>query len=92
MDNPRDPSFTRIRSGEFGDDEPQAEINLRPTALSGLPAQALGVAVGTPCLYLSRTVLDQFDEVVELDQEFWRHDAIDICVSATGRPKPEATE
>jgi hypothetical protein len=29
--------------------------------------------------------------VVELDQEFWRHDAIEIHVSAAGRAGDEAT-
>ena len=58
---------------------------MRPAALSEVPAKALGVAVGTPGLFLSRIILDQFNEVVELDEEFWRHDAIDICISATGR-------
>ena len=57
---------------------------MRPTALSEIPAKALGVAVGTPGLYLSRAILDQFNEVVEFDQEIWRHDAIDISVSAKG--------
>ena len=76
---------------KFGIVEHRTKINMRPTALSGFPAKALGVAVGTPSLYLSRTILDQFDEVVELDQEFWRHDAIEICVSAAGRVEEEPT-
>ncbi len=45
-------------------------------------AKALGVTAGTPSFYLPRAILDQHNEVVEFDQEFWRHDAIDICVSA----------
>ena len=47
------------------------------------PANALGVGVGTPSLYISRIILDEQDKVNELDQEFWRHDAIDICISGT---------
>ena len=83
LDFPLDQSMTDLMSERFGIVEHRAEINMRPTALSEIPAKALNVAVGTPGLYLSRAVLDQFDEVVEFDQEFWRHDAIDICVSAT---------
>jgi len=30
--------------------------------------------------------------VVELDQEFWRYDAIDICVSVAGSGEKEANE
>ena len=85
LDYPLDQSMTGLMAEKFGIIEHRTRINMRPTALSEFPAKALGVAVGTPSLYLSRTILDQFDEVVELDQEFWRHDAIEICVSAAGR-------
>jgi len=82
LDYPLDQSMTGLMAEKFGIVEHRTQISMRPTALSEFPAKALGVAVGTPSLYLSRTILDQFDEVVELDQEFWRHDAIEICVSA----------
>ena len=74
--------MTGLLAQEFGIIEYRAQIEMRPTALSEGPAKALGVAVGTPGLYLSRTIRDQFDEVVELDEEFWRHDAISISISA----------
>ena len=90
LDYPLDQSMTGLMAEKFGIIEHRTRINMRPTALSEFPAKALGVAVGTPSLYLSRTILDQFDEVVELDQEFWRHDVIEICVSAAGRVKDEA--
>jgi len=80
-----DQSMTGLMAEEFGIIEHRTQINMRPTALSDEPARALGVAVGTPSLYLSRTIVDQFNEIVELDEEFWRHDAIDICISAVGR-------
>jgi len=82
LDHPLDQSMTDLMAREFGIIERRTRINMRPTALSEEPARALGIAVGTPGLYLSRTILDQFDEVVEHDEEFWRHDAIDICISA----------
>lgn len=82
LDCPLDRSMTDLMAEKFGIIEHRAQINMRPTALSEIPAKALGVAVGTSSLYLSRAILDQFGEVVEFDQEFWRHDAIDICVSA----------
>ena len=82
LDYPLDQSMTDLMAEKFGITEHRAQINMRPTVLSEIPAKALGVAVGTPSLYLSRVILDQFNEVVEFDQEFWRHDAIDICVSA----------
>jgi DNA-binding GntR family transcriptional regulator len=84
LDYPLDQSLTDLMAEKFGIIEHRAQINMHPTALTGVPAKALGVAAGTPSLYLSRTILDQSNEVVELDQEFWRHDAIDISVLAAG--------
>lgn len=85
LDCQLDQSMTELMAEKFGIIEHRAHINMRPTALTEIPAKALGVAVGTPSLYLSRAILDQFSEVVEIDQEYWRHDAIDICVSGAGR-------
>ncbi len=82
LDYPLDQSMTDLMAEKFGIIEHRTQINMRPTALPEIPAKTLGVVVGTPSLYLSRAILDQFNEVIELDQEFWRHDAIDICVSA----------
>ena len=91
LDCPLDQSMTDLMAEKYGIIEHRAQINMRPTALSEIPAKALGVAIGTPSLYLSRAILDQFNEVIEYDQEFWRYDAIDICVSvATGGLKEEA--
>lgn len=84
LDHPLEQSMTDLVEKEFGIIERRTKINMRSTALPEIPAKALGVAVGTPSLYLSRAVLDQFNEVIELDQEFWRHEAIDIRVSAAG--------
>ena len=80
-----DQSITGLMAKEFGIIEHRTLIKMRPTALSEEPARALGVAVGTPGLYLLRTIVDQFNQVVEMDEEFWRHGAIDICISAGGR-------
>ncbi len=84
LNHPLDQSMTDLMAREFGIIEHRTQITMRPTVLPEAPAKALGVAVGTPSLFLSRTILDQHNEVIELDQEYWRHDAIDICVSATG--------
>ena len=88
---PLDHSMTDLLAEKFDIIEHRAQINMRPTALPEIPAKALGVVVGTPSLYISRAILDQYNEVIELDQEFWRHDAIDICVSASGNPEQVQT-
>ncbi len=87
LDYPLDQSMTELMAEKFGIIEHRTKINMRPTALPKIPAKALGVVVGTPSLYISRAILDQYNEVIEFDQEFWRHDAIDICVSAAEYPK-----
>ncbi len=92
LDFQLDQSMTDLMAKKFGIIEHRTQINMRPTALPEVPAKALGVAVGTPSLYLSRAILDQYNEVVELDQEFWRHDAIDICVSAAGNQEQTANK
>ncbi|NQU58239.1 MAG: UTRA domain-containing protein [Rhodospirillales bacterium] len=92
LDHSLDQSMTGIMAEKYGIIEHRAHINMRPTTLSEIPARALGVAAGTPSLYLSRAILDQYNEVVEFDQEFWRHDAIDIYVSATSSRQVEAKE
>ncbi|NOX40848.1 MAG: UTRA domain-containing protein [Alphaproteobacteria bacterium] len=91
LDFPLDQSMTGLMEREFGIIERRAQIDMRPTVLSEDPAKALGVAVGTPGLYLSRSIRDQFDAVVELDEEFWRHDAISISISATKNHETESS-
>ena len=82
---PLDQSMTDLMAREFDIIEHRTQIDMRPTALAEGPAKILGVAVGTPGLYLSRTIRDQYNDVVELDEEYWRHDAITISISAAGR-------
>ena len=89
LDYPLDQSMTDLMLEKFGIIEHRTQISMRPTALSDQPAKALGASVGTPSLYLSRTILDQLKEVIEFDHEFWRHDAIDICVSTVGKLEEE---
>ncbi len=90
LDLPLDQSLTELMSEHYGITEHRPCINMRPTALAEPQAKALGVATGTPCLYLSRINYDQFDNVIEFDQEFWRHDALEICVNLHDRPSPKS--
>jgi DNA-binding GntR family transcriptional regulator len=89
LDYPLDQSMTDLMLEKFRIIEHRTQISMRPTALSDQPAKALGASVGTPSLYLSRIILDQLKEVIEFDHEFWRHDAIDICVSTVGKLEEE---
>jgi DNA-binding GntR family transcriptional regulator len=80
LDFPLDSSLTRFMSEHYGISECRSRILMRPTALPQSQAQALGVAAGMPSLCISREIRDQFDRIIEFDQEFWRHDALEINV------------
>jgi len=77
---PLEQSLTKLLAEHYGIVERRAQIRVRPTALSASQAEPLQVATGTPGLYLSRTTYDQHDDVVEFDQEFWRHDVLELAV------------
>ncbi len=89
LDFPLDRSLTELMFERYGITEHRPHISMRPTALGEPQARALGVSIGTPSLYVSRKIYDQFDNVIEFDQEFWRHDALEICVDVQdGRVSP----
>lgn len=77
---PLEQSLTNLLEQHYGIVERRVRIRLHPTALNETQAKALQVAVGTPGLYLARTTLDQFNNVIEFDQEFWRHDVLEVEV------------
>ncbi len=80
LDLPLDRSLSELLAQHYGIIVRRARVTMHPAALIGSQAEALGVAVGTPGLYLSRTSFDQFNNVIEFDQEFWRHEALEIYV------------
>lgn len=80
LDLPLDQSLTDLLAKHYGIIVRRARITMHPGGLSESQAEALGVSIGTPCLYLARTSYDQFNNVIEFDQEFWRHEALEICV------------
>ena len=53
---------------------------MRPCALTRGEAEALRVKSGLPGLSLMRTCYDAQGNVVEYDQEYWRHDALTVSV------------
>ena len=80
LDLPLDQSLTDLLAQHYKIVVRRARVTMHPTALMGSQAEALGVAAGTPGLYLTRTSFDQLNNVIEFDQEFWRHEALEICV------------
>ena len=80
LDFPLDSSLTQFMSEHYGIIECRTQVSMRPTTMPKSQAQALGVAVGMPSLCISRVIRDQSDQIIEFDQEFWRHDALEINV------------
>jgi len=80
LELPLEQSLTGLLEQHYGIVECRVRITMRPTALNEVQAQALQVAVGTLGLYLTRTTLDQFDNIIEFDREFWRHDVLEVEV------------
>lgn len=56
------------------------DIEIYPLALKGLEADSLSVNPGAAGLYIQRLSFDQRGEFLELDREYWLHDALKISV------------
>ncbi len=90
LDLPLERSLTDLLAEHYGIEVRRSHVSMRPTALIEPQAQALDVAAGTPSLYLARVSFDQFDNVIEFDQEFWRHDTLEISVEVRDRAAADA--
>lgn len=80
LGSPLEQSLTELLVEHYGIIERRRQIHMRPTALAAAQAGPLRVAAGTPGLYLTRTTFDQYDNAVEFDQEFWRHDVLEMSI------------
>lgn len=78
-----DVSLTEVLRREYGVTVARMQINMSPSLLSDVQAQALRVAPGTPGLYLTRRSFNAEGLVVEYNQEYWCHDVLDIHVNVT---------
>lgn len=78
-------SLTQIMTREYNLTATRNRVDLRPCALTREAAETLGVKSGTPGLLVVRTSFDAAGQVVEYDQEYWRHDAIRVHVDLSVR-------
>ncbi|WP_305857962.1 UTRA domain-containing protein [Balneatrix alpica] len=62
----------------------QRQLSMYAQALTGQEAEALGVSPGCAGLFIQRLSLDQQGRFLELDQEYWLHDALTVVVQVTG--------
>ncbi|NRA19713.1 MAG: UTRA domain-containing protein [Oceanospirillaceae bacterium] len=73
-------SLTEVFKEQFDLKIARVEITMYPAPLPEAQADELQVIAGTPGLLLMRSSYDQHDNVVTFDQEFWRHDALQISL------------
>lgn len=71
-------SYTNMIKSVYGLVTLKQEISLQPTVLKGDTAKQLQVANGTGGLLLKRISRNAQGEVTEYNEEFWRHDSIEI--------------
>ena len=63
----------------------RTKIKMYPAPLNEEQANQLKVTAGSPGLYLTKKRYDQHDNLIEYDQEFWRHDAIDVVMEVLSK-------
>ncbi|MDF3933180.1 UTRA domain-containing protein [Pseudomonas citronellolis] len=77
-----DTSLTGLLRERFGKRLRRCRLAMHPCALGAAEAELLQLAPGAPGLFLERVSHAEDDRVVELDQEFWRPDALEIVVES----------
>jgi Transcriptional regulators len=56
------------------------DLSFKSTSLPEEAAKDLGIASGQPGLHVERVNYINGNQVLELDYEFWRHDAVNIAI------------
>lgn len=59
----------------------QRDLLIRPELLARDVSSALGLSEGSPGVYIRRIKTDELGQVVTVEHEYWRHDAIELRVS-----------
>lgn len=75
-----DTSLTRLLQERFALRPRRCELAMHPCALDAAEAEPLQLAPGSPGLFLERLSYAEGERAVELDQEFWRPDALEIVM------------
>lgn len=61
----------------------KTRFRISTTSLNGDTASALRATTGSPAMFVERLNFDQYDNLIDCDLEYWRHDAICIESLAT---------
>jgi phosphonate utilization transcriptional regulator PhnR len=73
-------SLTRLLLHRYGQTYHAMDLSFRSTALPLSAAHDLGIAAGLPGLQIERVNYAADGQVLEVDHEFWRHDAVTIRI------------
>lgn len=73
-------SLTELYASEYGIQYGRIRFDMVPTALQPEAAATLRIAPGSPALRITRLNRDQHERIIDCDVEYWRHDAIHVCV------------
>ncbi len=71
---------TDVLEKEYNFKVKQKELLIRPIRLQSKIQDFLNVPPGTPGLYIRRTKCIEDGSIIEIDHEYWRYDAIELCV------------
>jgi len=71
---------TDVLEKEYNFKVKQKELLIRPIRLQSKIQTFLNVPPGTPGLYIRRTKCIDDGTIIEIDNEYWRYDAIEMCV------------
>ncbi|MEE3216164.1 MAG: UTRA domain-containing protein, partial [Pseudomonadota bacterium] len=75
-------SLTELYRREYGIRVGRVSYELGTCVLSSAGADALNAVRGSPAQRISRINHDQNGRAIDCDDEYWRHDAIELTLSA----------
>lgn len=74
-------SLTELMRREYQLEIKRTVVRVQPCVLSGKAAQSLLVSEGTSGLSITQQRYDQYGNLLEYDQELWRHDVIELVMT-----------
>lgn len=75
-------SLTGIYESKYGIHYGHSRFDIVCSAASGDVAQALSLAEGSPILCITRINYDTNGNLIDCDQEYWRHDSLRVVVDS----------
>ena len=76
--------MTQLLRRNYGETYHSMDLSFKSTALPTTAAADLGIPTGLPGLHIQRTNYRPDGVVLELDYEYWRHDAVTIEINMKG--------